>query len=1618
MKDVLLINGLDLTTPRALVKPGYLEDCYNYEIGIYPGLQPSGGFERCDGHMSPSTKDIWDMVIPNTSITMAYMNKSLDITTENPAGIGLFFSADGTRMYTVSYGAAVVYQYHVATPWDVSTAFYMGVSFAVNAQDTVPTSLSFSADGTKMYVMGETNAKIFQYTLVIPWDIATASYASLSLLVSAQEPTPRGMCFKPDGTAVFVTGNADVVVKYTLATPWAINTGTHTTTLSISTSTLNGNGVQFHPDGYLFLVSSIIGGSNSSVNYYSCATAWDISTATYLEKTFSVDTQQQDVLDIFIHPDGGVLYTIGITPAAVHQYGLNPNINENLTWTLLAESGDLGVVIDVSVGASNTTVRFAYWDLDDALPPGALVTGDDSLVTFREGLESSVYASKTINTTVQDTSPQGIWFRPTGLMMYVVGDTGNAVDQWNLSTAWDVSSATYSDTFSTAGQTTAPKGVALSSDGTKAYVLSATTIYQYTLSPAWDVTGGAYATKSLDFSAKEPAGQGMTFSSDGTKVYIVGARQIVYMYTLATAWDISTGSFTSSYTLEWYDGSYEETDSSWGFISGITFNSAGTRFYVVRSFLGDVHEYTCTAWNIATAIPANASYSVRDVHGAPKDIFLRPNDKALFILATTTSVYEYTLYPDVSFTALTDSATDIDDYTDQLAVCAEILREAITPVPGTGPVLGIKLFQDQVHAIRDYYTFKYLDGNLAELHEGQHVVVADGNDLITSGPSVYGDEGIVRSVITDNGSYSNSNARGSIVVEPLDTHFDLGNRLARGNRNNFIVGLCELHFTSGSTEPTLGQELVGATSTNNAWVFRVELQSGSWAGGDAAGIIYCYDLDGVLTDGELIDRVSPAASNILTLDEALYGASQDKGVVYFAEGEGAAMAGLYKSSHTGWEKVDLGWVVHFSGGANEPTPVKFGADTASATVTASSWGVAGTQRDLGGWTPSAGSELDAIGASAGAYINPDSNIGYLNIEEAERYLIVHNFGIVLPAGARVVGVEIEITAKNTAAATAGGALINVQPFLNNADIYEGGKLDGMVTKRQSIGDLTTSFVAYTFGSANDLWGAVIDADMVQDTNFGLKFTMEWDANATWTNMQVDFVRMRVHYVEQGQRIYFYDTAAVADYTSARLVHLNVESGTWAGANAVGVLYLYDLYKGQIPTKNIQIRTAAAGAGSLIANMVGNELRMSLPGSKLTKAAQSKYELIAENVYARDDLEAIYGASGAGQAFSYDGYYARFIHSGLSPDLDKPRHLALFQFRLWLGYVFGEAAISTSGEPLVFDGSLNAVATGFGRPITGMVPLAGKTMGVYTDQSVYAVTVNGVDFDQQVFAAKAGALEYTVQSIGQNAMYLDMRGISTPYASQNYGDFDIERVSKLVQPWLLPRIQGKALGTARGKQNVVATSASRSKNQYRLYFADGYRLSVTTDGKNVQITRQFLYTDDDPSHYIKVLATDTDVDSKGLDRMFFTMDRNPDYDHGDALGYVYEEDRGTSYDGSAYTRYIELTPIAGPDIHVNTIWNVLHLYGKAHGHADLKLTTALDFAHPADPATAPEAALYQLALGASTEPVSTELKAYWDKERIERRGRHLALRIQQTSDRALPHLLQHLALAESSAREER
>jgi len=253
-----------------------------------------------------------------------YSNDSFSVAGQETASTGLFFKSDGKKMYLNGSTGDDVNEYHLATAWDITTASFSTV-FSTATEDTSPQDIFFKPDGLTMFVIGNTNDTVFQYTLETDWSVATASYASKSFSVAAQETTPTGLWFKPDGLVMYVVGSGtDTVYQYTLSTAWDISTASYASiSYSVTTIESSPQQVNLSNDG---LTMWILGNTMDAILQYSLATAWNVSTATLMEKLyvgFEEATPTAMFIDSTTYPNR--VYMSGSSGDAIYQYNTNAN---------------------------------------------------------------------------------------------------------------------------------------------------------------------------------------------------------------------------------------------------------------------------------------------------------------------------------------------------------------------------------------------------------------------------------------------------------------------------------------------------------------------------------------------------------------------------------------------------------------------------------------------------------------------------------------------------------------------------------------------------------------------------------------------------------------------------------------------------------------------------------------------------------------------------------------------------------------------------------------------------------------------------------------------------------------------------------------------------------------------------------------------------------------------------------------------------------------------------------------------------------------------------------------------------------------------------------------------
>ena len=150
------------------------------------------------------------------------------------------------------------------------------------------------------------------------------------------------------------------------------------------------------------------------------------------------------------------------------------------------------------------------------------------------------------------------------------------VYKYTLTTAWDISTASYSGQFfSTASQDGTPIGLAFQPDGTRMFVLgfNANQVFQYSLSTPWNLATASYGGIALTIGSDSGGPRDICFSSDGSALYVTGySLRRVVQYSLPSPWSLSGASFLRELSVNTVPGPQLPY--------GIRINPAGTRLYV------------------------------------------------------------------------------------------------------------------------------------------------------------------------------------------------------------------------------------------------------------------------------------------------------------------------------------------------------------------------------------------------------------------------------------------------------------------------------------------------------------------------------------------------------------------------------------------------------------------------------------------------------------------------------------------------------------------------------------------------------------------------------------------------------------------------------------------------------------------------------------------------------------------------------------------------------------------------------------------------------------------------------------------------------------------------------
>jgi sugar lactone lactonase YvrE len=406
----------------------------------------------------------------------------------------------------------------------------------------------------------------------------------------------------------------------------------------------NPTGACFGDSGYKLYVS----GANTAhrVYQYSLTTPYDIATATFVDSEV-LDSQIVNYMSgIYFNDTGDEFFVLSDSTAAVICYTLN-----------------------------------TPWDITSLVFKGA--------VPYSETQPSNI---------------GGCCWGNSGFKLYAVsGGTDETLYEYTLSVAYDVSTATLTNSIVITAVLSTLTSVNVSSDGSVLYVSNASVIKALELTIPWDITSYYELSNGISLSTEDSTMSGIVISPDGRTVITQGSQNDeLYQYSLTVPYDLSTKTFVTSVDisstvasdLAWGDsgnylyvseGSYVGTRQVFQYLlttpytieDGITlvtsksftdsarllycisFSSDGTKMYTTNDTSDDLYEYTLEpAWDINSAgTPLVANNVVTNAGKYGMD--WAGDGSALYVCTDTTTIKKVTTNAPWSISGVS-TASNID----------------------------------------------------------------------------------------------------------------------------------------------------------------------------------------------------------------------------------------------------------------------------------------------------------------------------------------------------------------------------------------------------------------------------------------------------------------------------------------------------------------------------------------------------------------------------------------------------------------------------------------------------------------------------------------------------------------------------------------------------------------------------------------------------------------------------------------------------------------------------------------------------------------------------------------------------------------------------------------------
>ena len=399
---------------------------------------------------------MYNLTTPFTVTTATYASKTCDLEGEHDA-LAFRFNSNGTAIFVLDTKATeTIDKYSLTTPYDISTCSLVSGSPQDFEGGLEMRSFAFSNDGQKIFIFdadgNSSKHSIKQYSLSSAFDLSnpilTTDYIGHNGDLASIEAFSQGLEFSSDGSKMFITGNKeDTILEFSLSNPFDLTATVNYEGEHIIDDVVSLGGITFSSDGSKMIVTDFNNAdANRGVYQYDLTCGFGvvkcIDPTANKDDVASIETQSESAKKLIQHTtypvinrmqwlrrnnsrgnltnqntkfqfNNEILNSLSKTllPVYLSNYNSSNTDNENSSWSLWSEGtisvgriGDTSVSSSKNINTSAITLGADKRGKDNIMRGIALRFGSDDVDVGDLG---SALNMSTFGLTFYETKPKG-----------------------------------------------------------------------------------------------------------------------------------------------------------------------------------------------------------------------------------------------------------------------------------------------------------------------------------------------------------------------------------------------------------------------------------------------------------------------------------------------------------------------------------------------------------------------------------------------------------------------------------------------------------------------------------------------------------------------------------------------------------------------------------------------------------------------------------------------------------------------------------------------------------------------------------------------------------------------------------------------------------------------------------------------------------------------------------------------------------------------------------------------------------------------------------------------------------------------------------------------------------